>query len=230
MKNPFAKKIKKDDLKLVGLLNDFDINHVLDVGANVGQYATSLRNAGYNRKITSIEPLTSNNDILNAKSKSDTQWIIAPRMAVGDERGEVDINISEHNDMSSILDIEPEMVNALPKSHYVSTETVGVETIDTIIDGLTGANENIFLKVDTQGFEHAVIQGAKNALKNGKIIGVQLELSLLPLYKGEKTYDDICMTMRDFGFETYQIIPGYFSKTIKRQLQADFVFFKSPSS
>lgn len=230
MKSPFTKKIKKDDLKLVGLLNDFGINHVLDVGANVGQYATSLRNAGYLNKITSIEPLTSNNNVLMTKSKSDKQWVIAPRMAVGDAQGEVEINISEHNDMSSILDIEPEMVNALPKSQYVSTETVEVQTIDTVIDGLTGANENIFLKVDTQGFEHAVIQGAKDSLMNDKITGVQLELSLLPLYKGEKTYDEICMSMRDFGFETYHIIPGYFSKTIKRQLQADFVFFKNKDS
>lgn len=227
MKLSFRKKIKKDDLKLVGLLNQFGIDTVLDVGANVGQYATQIRKAGYDKKIISFEPLSKNIDVLSEKSSRDSMWSIAPRMAVGDTVGEVEINISEHSDMSSILEIGQEMLDALPKSNYVSKEQVDVKTVDSVIDDLTDKNDTVFLKVDTQGFEYAVIQGAKESLTNGRVKGVQLELSLLPLYDGEKTYDEICMMMRDFGFETYQIIPGYFSKKLNRQLQADFVFFKN---
>ena len=226
MKNPFASKIKKDDLKLISLLKHHNINVVLDVGANVGQYATSIRRAGYDKKIISFEPLQKNNDALKKLCANDITWSLHDRCAVGEEAGSVDINVSESNDMSSILNIDDKMTEALPKSRYVTTEKVDVITIDSTIDAITNQNDNVFIKIDTQGFENAVIQGALKSLTSGKIIGVQLELSMLPLYSGEVTYDSICKKMADLGFETHLIISGYYSKKLNRQLQADFVFFK----
>ena len=38
---------------LITVINNFDINYVIDVGANIGQFATDLRNAGYKKNILS---------------------------------------------------------------------------------------------------------------------------------------------------------------------------------
>jgi FkbM family methyltransferase len=220
-------KKSKYDQRLVDLIQSHNIDHVFDVGANIGQYATSIRQAGFDKKITSFEPLSSNHKILNIASNKDQKWVIADQMAIGAAVGTADINISADNDMSSILDIEDQMVAALPKAEYTSTETVTVKTIDTVIDEYCAKDSRLFLKVDTQGFEKAVIDGAIQSFENSRIHGVQLELSMLPLYKGEPTYEILCDQMHKLGYETHFIIPGFFSKKINRQLQADFIFFKT---
>jgi len=220
-------KISKDDQKLVSLLNHHGIDHVLDVGANKGQYASSLRRAGYHGAMTSFEPLAVNIATLEIMAGKDPLWDINPRCAVGDNIKDIAINVSEANDMSSVLDIADEMTAALPKSRYVTSETVEMITIDSVIEDVCQDHQAVFLKVDTQGFEDAVVQGARHSLESGKIRGVQLELSMLPLYKGEKTYDVLCHTMAEMGFETHLVISGYYSKKIMRQFQADFVFFRS---
>lgn len=226
----FKKLFKKDkkaayDARLVHLLHHNNINLVFDVGANAGQYASSLFKAGYQGKVISFEPIGENIQTLQKMAAHNKNWDIAPRMALGDTQTETEINVSADNDMSSILDLEDAMQTALPKSTYIRKETVTVNTIDSIIKDYAGTADRMFLKVDTQGFERQVIEGAKKSLEGGRISGVQLELSLLSLYQGEETYDGLCTDLHRHGFETHFIIPGFFSKTLNRQLQADFIFF-----
>ncbi len=222
----FKNHISKDTQKLVRLLEEYSIDCILDVGANVGQYAIDVRKGGYKKHIVSIEPLAQNIEHLQSISGKDDAWHIAPQMALGSENTETEINVSEASDMSSVLDIEDITLQALPKGQYVKKEVVPLLRLDSVFDKLMpqGCTKHL-LKVDTQGFEQEVLNGATGVLN--KIQGIQLELSLFPLYRDEPTFEDITKWVKSQGFEPYLVINGYYSKKIERQLQLDIVFFKS---
>ncbi|BCU76154.1 FkbM family methyltransferase [Luteolibacter sp. LG18] len=213
--------------RLVSLLDHHRITVVFDIGANVGQYAEKLRAAGFRGRIVSFEPLSENHRTLETLAAKDSKWTIAPRMAVGAEAGEVSINVSQNNDMSSILPVADPMLEALPKSRIVTTETVQVKTVDSLFNEFVEAGDKVFVKVDTQGFEMPVLEGSTGTIAANRIAGWQLELSMIPLYQGESTFDDITAWLKAKGYETHFIIPGYFSKKLMRQLQIDSIFFKA---
>ena len=77
------------------------INVVLDVGANVGQYGTGLRNVGYTGRIVSFEPLSTEFKQLSAKATADGAWQ-SLNFALGDVDGSSEINVSsEYTQVSS---------------------------------------------------------------------------------------------------------------------------------
>jgi len=220
-----AKRLPKSERNFKRLLDEHKINCVFDVGANVGQYAQSLRKIGYEGRIVSFEPLSKNIAILQEKSKSDSLWEIAPQMAVGAIAEEVEINVSHDSDMSSILDISEKTLEALPGGVYESKETVQVKPVASFFEEYVDEGENVLLKVDTQGYEMSVLEGAENVLD--KITGLQLELSFFPLYDGEKLFDEVVHWLKEKSFAVHLLLPGYFSRKLMRQMQADFVFFRN---
>ena len=86
-----------NDLRTRLLLDHHKIGLVLDVGANAGQYASSLRESGYRGKIISFEPLSTMYSVLERASRTDPLWVIASRTAIGNIDGEIEINISENS-------------------------------------------------------------------------------------------------------------------------------------
>jgi FkbM family methyltransferase len=94
----------------------------------------------------------------------------------------------------SLLSLTDEHLGAFPNSSYSTTEKVQVVKLDTITKSFSnGNNDIILLKIDTQGFEKQVIQGAKKILPS--ILGLQVELSLTQLYK-EEMIKKRCFTMK----------------------------------
>jgi FkbM family methyltransferase len=211
--------------QLKALLDHFGIRLVLDVGANIGQYAGSLRDAGYAGRIVSFEPLSDAHAALTRRAAGDAGWTVAPRMALGAAAGEIEINVSSDRDMSSLLPMRGEILKASPSSRTVARETVRLATLDAIFADYAGARDRVLLKIDTQGYERAVLDGAARSLAH--IEGVQLELSLIPLYDGETTWLAMIDYLRQRGFEPRLIIPGYFDRHLMRLLQVDGVFFRA---
>ena len=216
---------KTPEGKLVRILNDADIDTVLDVGANIGQTHDKLRHAGFTGRVISFEPVPSAHEQLLESEKQDPDWIIAPRTAVGAEGGETTINVSQATDMSSILEPTEALLKTLPKTAVIQNITTPVTTIDAEWNNYVQPSSRVFLKVDTQGFERQVLNGAKESLS--KVVGIQLELSLLPLYEGEETYLSYLNDLHAWGFEPYMIWENYFSRTHGRQMQVDVVFMRT---
>jgi len=84
-------------MQLQKILVDLNIDCILDIGANIGQFAVSLRQSGYDKKIISFEPLIDAHSQLVQISRNDPNWIIHERVAVGGFNGDIDINISGNN-------------------------------------------------------------------------------------------------------------------------------------
>lgn len=212
-------------LRTVSLLRMYDVDTVLDIGANDGGYARELRACGYEGNILSFEPLEDAHAALLLASKKDPNWSVADRMAIGDEVGMLTINIAGNSKSSSMLDMLPSHTSASPESKFVGIQSCAVNRLDELAHPVLNQANRVFLKIDTQGFELAVYRGAKRIMS--QIIGVQCELSTLPLYKDQPLYEDMLKVFSEDGFDLWNIIPGFSDPHTKRLLQFDGVFFKT---
>lgn len=161
----------------------FQIDTVLDVGANIGQYGYELRHdLGYVNRIMSFEPLSAAFSILQRKAALDPAWQVFNH-ALGDVEATTEINIAGNSESSSLLPMLPAHLKSAPQSQYVGKELISVKTLDQILPTLCHDSRNIYLKLDTQGFEKHVLVGAAASLT--RIDTVQMELSLVPLYNNQ---------------------------------------------
>jgi len=85
------------------LFSLLEIDLVLDVGANFGQFAQQCRASGYQGKIISFEPAITAHATLLRTASSDPLWTVADRVALGATNGETEINIAANSFSSSIL-------------------------------------------------------------------------------------------------------------------------------
>jgi FkbM family methyltransferase len=200
------------------------IDVVFDVGANTGQFAQQLRDAGFVGRIVSFEPSTAAHATLSQRSQDDAHWIIAPRMALGDHDGTVTLNLAGNSASSSILSMLPLHASAAPESRYVGSETVDLRTLDSVSKQLVIDSERIFLKLDVQGFESKVLQGAEQFLS--RVSGIQLELSLVPLYDGECLFHPMLHCLEERGYDLWSMVPGLVDPSTGRLLQMDAVLFR----
>lgn len=213
-----------ESARLNAILNYHKIEIVLDVGANIGQYAKSLRDGGYQGKIISFEPLSSAHKQLTIASQYDPNWIIAPRVAIGKVEQEAEINISENLCSSSLLPVLEECIKYEPKTQYIDKEKVKVVRLDQAALQYIENCHSVFLKIDTQGFEDDVLKGASGILPN--IQGIQVELSLVPLYEGQLLFREMIDKLIALGYELYALQSGFTDNQSGRLLQADGIFIK----
>lgn len=219
IKYPTADLIRRQRL----LLNE-NISLVLDVGANIGQYATELRSIGYKGKIYSFEPVSESFNKLKRASKNDPNWQVF-NFSLGDFEGETEINISKNSVSSSILNNLPQLTESAPDAVFVTKETIKIKTIDLVFKELNLEGENIYLKIDTQGYESKVIAGAENSLN--KIKALQIEMSLIPSYEDVISFEDMIKLLEKKNFSVFSIESGYFDTKTGKLLEVDGIFTKN---
>lgn len=208
--------------RLVNTLRSRDVDTVLDVGANVGQYATLTRSAGFGGRIISCEPLVGAFAELSGRAGRDASWTPL-NVAVGAETGTTEIHVSANSFSSSIRDMTSSHLDAAPGSAYIAVETVPVTTVTEIVRDHGVDPARTLLKIDTQGFEHEVLRGAGDLV--GQFAAIQLELSFVELYTGQRLYGDLMADMEQAGYRVQQIDPG-FSDPSGRLLQVDGLFVR----
>jgi len=215
---------KSDKARLAVMLQEHDIDVVLDVGANVGLYGESLRDCGYKGRIVAFEPLSDAYEKLLKRASADILWDVGPRGAIGDQDGELEINIASNSTSSSLLPMLDSHVAAAPHSKYLSMEKTPVRTLDSVAKKYLHQDSKLFLKIDTQGYESQVLNGATNTINKAR--GVQLEISLVPLYEGQDLYFEIVERMRSLGFSIWGISTVLVNTRTGRLLQIDAIFFR----
>jgi FkbM family methyltransferase len=204
------------------LLAQLRIDVVLDVGANVGQWASELRDeVGFTGRIRSFEPMRAAFGELQSRAAGDADWEVF-NCGLGDDPGEHVIHVAGNSYSSSLLKMLPAGEAAAPESRTVGQETVTVKTLDDVFESLCSPDDRIYLKIDTQGYEGRVLRGAKRSL--ARIDAVQLEMSLVPLYEGELSLLELVQLMQDEGFDMVALEPGFSDPRSGRLLQVDGVF------
>ena len=206
------------------LVSYYEIETILDIGANTGQFAQQMRNdLGYRNRIISFEPVSAAFTMLEANARGDVNWDVF-NFALGDTEERRKINISGNLTSSSLLDMLPAHLESAPQSKYVGKEEIEVKKLDSIFGELCGSTSNVYMKIDAQGFEDKVLRGAKYSLKS--IDTVQLEMTLMPLYSGEKLFHEICMLMIEKGYTLVAIENGLANKDSGQLLQIDGIFHR----
>jgi FkbM family methyltransferase len=206
------------------LLESYGVDVVLDVGANTGQFAQQLRNElRYANRIISFEPLSAAFDVLKVKAHRDAGWDVL-NIALGDVEGKQEINIAGNSASSSFLDMMDSHSDAAPDSKYIGKELIEIKRLDSIFGDLCKPNSRIYMKIDTQGYESRVLGGANKALRH--IDTIQMEMSLVSLYRGQLLFDEMCSIMRKQGYALVAIETGFSDPDTGQLLQVDGVFHR----
>lgn len=200
-----------------------NITLVLDVGASEGTYSLHLRRSGYRRRIISFEPLSESFPTLQQRTAKDPLWS-CENVAVGDSDDIIEINVSGHKTSSSILPISKAHLTAMPSSVTVRKEKVKIVRLDSLLGKLFKRNENIYLKIDVQGFERHVLEGARETLKQTRAI--ELELSLVPMYEGGPVLAEMLDYLSDLDFVMASIEPVFSDPKTGNVLQVDGIFVR----
>jgi FkbM family methyltransferase len=215
--SPLARMIKS--------FRNFDIDLVFDIGANEGQFAQEIRAGGYAGRIVSVEPMLAAYERLIRGSQGDVNWHIHPRCAVGSDVGEIELNIAGNSVSSSVLPMLAAHSNAAPESVYQRKEMVPLTTLDLILPSYLEQANAPFLKIDTQGYEWQVLDGAKAVLP--KVRGIMMEISFLPLYEGQHLWRECVDRIQSEGFTLWALEPVFVDPANGRTLQMDALFFRA---
>lgn len=176
-----------------------EIDLVIDVGANKGQYAKEIRKSGFKGQIISFEPVQETYNHLVKVSNRDKFWDVR-KTGVGARSGTATINVSKNSVYSSFREQTSLAPEFSKKSAVVLTETVPVIALDDLD---FGSAKSIFLKIDTQGYEQEVLSGAHKLLSRCE--GVQLELPVEHLYADVWSFTEAVAYMDEAGF-----LPAHF--------------------
>src|SRR5581483_1306542 len=205
---------------LADFLVDRQVDVVLDVGANYGQFGKSLRARGYRGELVSFEPIESVFRDLQKLAQRDGKWQ-ARQLALGSVSGTAVINVSQSSDFSSLLEQTPYAQSFDSNALVIRREEISVARLDDLFEPFH--NRTVFLKIDTQGYERQVLEGSSEALK--QIIGVQMELPIVHLYEDTWSLEDSLSYMRDRGFVLAQVTPvNWLSNDRVSLVEIDAVF------
>jgi FkbM family methyltransferase len=198
---------------------------VLDIGANQGQFVRDLRSTGYNGLIVSFEPLRSAHRQLSKAACKDPLWVVHPRTAIGGQDGTTKINISANSVSSSLLPMMDSHSRVCSSSSYIGIEGTPIHRLDSVSPAYLKPTSRVFIKIDTQGFEWEVLNGAADTLQLAK--GVLLEMSLVPLYEKQHLWTELIERMKSDGFVLWAIQKGFTDPKTGRTLQIDGVFLRA---
>lgn len=193
---------------------------VVDVGANVGQFAVASSRMFKGVSVFPIEP----DPRVAEQLRNNVGMPVAGNVlvtAVGERVGTATFNVNQDTQVSSLLPLGEDRIRSFPNSRVVEEITVPVTTLDVLFDGLTLA-EPILLKIDVQGFEDRVIAGAGKFLKH--VRWVLMEVSFSKLYDGERDFDTIVGILNNHGFSFVRPLNFHISPKTGEIIEMDALF------
>jgi FkbM family methyltransferase len=201
------------------LLDHLDVDCVFDVGANTGQYAEMLRRrARYGGRIISFEPLPEAAAIVRRKASRDPLWTV-DELALADTAGTRAFNVMASSEFSSLAEPKADEVSRLAHlNRPVRRIMIETETLATALPRLQAQYgfTRPFLKMDTQGFDPAVLRGAGDVLSC--FVGFQSELSVQRIYQQASDFRDALTYYQSLGFDISAFVPnnaGHFPALIE---------------
>jgi FkbM family methyltransferase len=203
------------------LLRDDKVSLVLDVGANVGQFGTRVRQLGYDGRMVSFEPLAAPYADLERRTEDDDLWT-ARRLALGENDYDSTINVSANTWSSSLLPVSRRHVDAAPDSVYVAQEAVEVSCLDSIAADILSPTDVIYMKLDVQGYEIEVLRGARKTLS--QVVLVEVELSLCTLYEGQAPCFEVMQVLDGYGYDPVAFDNEFVEPRTGRVLQINAMF------
>jgi FkbM family methyltransferase len=136
--------------------------------------------------------------------------------ALGNADGPMEINVTESTAIASFLSPNVYAREQFGgKSAVKRTEQVEVKRLDSVFSDCIAhiPNPRVFLKMDTQGYDLRVLEGARNCLR--RVLAIQSELSVRKIYEGMPDFVEAISALSALGFELSALFPV----TIDRNLR-----------
>ena len=181
-------------LKLLRALN---AEAFLDVGANTGQFAKSLRTSGWRGQIHSFEPGSVAYKSLSASSAVDKSWSVH-KAAVGSATSTMKLNVSGDSFSSSLRVPSEHNTNVHAGVRTTKVEAVDVVTLDQFVADQVPNARDLAVKIDTQGYEAEVIAGALQTLRKTSLL--ICEFSVKEMYLGQELFHQLMPRLVGLGF------------------------------
>jgi FkbM family methyltransferase len=183
-----------------------------------------FRNLGFKGKIVSFEPVGRYYKLLAQEAAGDPLWT-CENAAVADAEGEQEINVSGGaGGASSFLKKTGTTWESAPELEYVGRERVRVTTVDRAAREHYREGDRLFLKLDVQGYERKVLEGAGRTLPS--VVGLRVELSVSQTYEGEPSMADMIDYLYGLGFRLCAVDAAWSDPRTREVFQMDGVFFR----
>lgn len=208
-----------DDLRRQGIVP----RTVIDVGANIGQFARAAAHHWPSVALHSFEPQP---DCFRALQRALARVPGARcyQLGVGSERGVLEMHVNAHDHSSSLLPLGESHREAFPSAAESGTVQVRVTTLDAELDGQP-LQHPVLLKIDVQGYERWVLDGAPRTLASVDFL--VLELSFRELYEGEPLFFEMVEYCRSLGFAFARPIGWLVHPRTGEYLQCDALFVRA---
>ena len=159
---------------------------VVDVGANVGQWAAAFLELMTPEKLIIIEPGPASFAELRKKFRN-RAGVELHNLAVGDHDGMTKLRVTRDSTGASLLAPRAEMKDLIGGNWSVEAEVeCPMRTLDTLLAALP---EISLLKIDVQGYEMQALAGAAGTLAKTKFI--LIELNYMRQYEGGSWFGEI---------------------------------------
>ena len=162
----------------------FGIDCVFDVGANEGQYARMLHEkVAFAGDIISFEPVAELADALEARAAVDGCWRVE-QLALDREAGPATFYVMQESVFSSLRRPGADQLGIFNHGNRIA-RSIAVEQSAVVAEWARLQPQlgfqRSFLKIDTQGNDTAVVQGAGETLR--RFVGIQTALAIHHLYE-----------------------------------------------
>lgn len=194
------------DTHVASVLAAHKIDCVIDVGANIGQYGKFIRELGFRGAIVSFEPVVATFELLKVAAGTDPLWHVYP-FALGVADADKAIHVFSSSQFASFHQATEYARDTWQCLDTPADESVQVRRLDGMLEELrelTGAR-NFYLKIDTQGHDKAVLEGAQETLRS--VNAIQSELSMIPVYEATPRASEMLEYFGRIGFQTSGLYP-----------------------
>lgn len=207
------------------IIEKYQVDLVLDVGANKGQFVRELRGF-YPGTVVSFEPVPRTFAALQMARPQDNNWFKL-NYALGSKSEDQYINTFKKDELNSLLETNDNFVTRFgPAAAISQKEPIKVRRLDDVLDEIPFDinNRKILLKMDTQGYDLEVFHGARKIL--GNIVALQSEISQLPVYQHTPRWTDTVNEYEKAGFHLAGLYPA--SRDGLRYIICDCLMVKRP--
>ena len=220
--------------KLLSLLSPGQLTHVVDVGANPIDGDPPYKNMLSQGlcTVTGFEPQKEALTALNQR-KGPLETYLPQALGAG---GQATLNVCEYSGWTSLLQPSPAALTVFPQFQPNAKVIEQIQLLTHKLDDISEVRPFDLLKIDVQGAEMDVFQGAIHHLKNA--VAIQTEVSFIALYENQPTFGQVDVYLRALGFvphgfvdiKRWPIAPlqfhGSAQQSIHQLLEADIVYVK----